>query len=408
MTYAVLVPIYGVFFTVARVWQILGRDDPLQLRDDGRPSFWLPCNRRITKSQFASRMFLKEEPRPAGIRRLVPLAASLLLLLLLGEGVLQYWGFGHPLLYVNDAQIGYYPAPDQEIHRYGGVVKTNRFGMRSPNISKNKSPGTFRVFMIGDSTLYGGSYIDQEELYSRLLENQLKKRFDNDRVEVLAMGVNAWGPLHELEYVKKFGTFDADIAVICLPIGDIYRRCYGIASLANFTPQRPPICAYEELARHVLWRYFGGTAGRESEESREIQGERGIEAYVELGRHFRDAGCEVFFEILPSKELGALEEIPEADTERIATQIRDVTRLESALVQAGFANVAFPQGLLIGKGSIETLYHDSCHLHYLGHRLYADYLADQLLSRSTSLAHWKNQSIIQARKEGGSREHLRR
>ena len=287
-------------------------------------------------------------------------------------------------------------------------MKTNRFGMRSPNVSKNKPPGTFRIFMIGDSTLYGGSYVDQEDLYSRLLENRLKERFDSERVEVLAMGVNAWGPLHELEYVKKFGTFDADIAVICLPIDDIYRRCYGLGALSNFTPERPPVCAYEEMAKHVLWRYFGGISGRESEESRELQGERGIEAYVALGNHFRDAGCEVFFEILPDKALGAFDEIPEADRERIGEQIRDLTRLESALADAGFDHVSFPKALFVGKGDIDALYHDNCHLHYLGHRLYADYLAERLSSRSTRLTHWNNQSIIQARKKGGPREHLRR
>jgi hypothetical protein len=407
-TFVVLAPVYLIGFTAARLWQSLGRADPLQLRDEGRPSFWVECNQRVDKTRYASRMFLKEPTFRAARTRPVAIAACLLLLLgLLGEGLLQFWGFGHPLLYVNDAQIGYYPAPNQEVRRYGGLVRTNQFGMRSPHVEREKPPGTFRVFMIGDSTLYGGSYIDQEELYSRFVERELKSRHRGGRVEILAMGVNEWSPIHKLEYARKFGTFDADVAVICLPIGDIYRRCHGATCVATFTPRRPPMCAYEEVAKHFLWRYFAGISGKPTEASREIQAERGIQAYVELGRLFRDNGCEVFYEILPGRTLGCLETVPAKERQRIAEQLRGVDRLQTALARGGFDRVSFPRGLFIGKGAPETLYHDKCHLFQLGHRLYAGYLADRLSSKSTRLARWSRESTLQAHK-GDSREHLRR
>ena len=48
------------------------------------------------------------------------------------------------------------------------------------------------------------------------------------------MAANGWGPFNELGYVEKFGTFDADVAVILLPIGDIYRDLAMLVSSAVF------------------------------------------------------------------------------------------------------------------------------------------------------------------------------
>jgi len=54
-----------------------------------------------------------------------------------------------------------------------------------PQYAKQKLSGTFRILMIGDSTLYGGSYIDQRELYSRQLEQHLRNAAGGRRVEIL-------------------------------------------------------------------------------------------------------------------------------------------------------------------------------------------------------------------------------
>src|SRR5262249_55223140 len=142
--------------------------------------------------------------------------------------------------YVADPVVGYYPQPNVSLVRYGGVVRTNEWGMRSPPASRRKPQGAFRILMLGDSTLYGGSYIDQEDLYSSRVRRQLQESGFPGPVEVLAMGCNGWGPFHERGYIKAFGTFDADLTIVHLPIDDINRPLYGLMSVPFFAADAPP------------------------------------------------------------------------------------------------------------------------------------------------------------------------
>src|SRR5439155_10072558 len=99
------------------------------------------------------------------------------------------------------------------------------------------------------------------------------------------MGVNAWGPFHELGYVARFGTFSADLALICLPAGDVYRPMYGLEVAPYFSSHAPPRLALEEVLRYVMWKYFDVTKGQYSPEGRMYQRGQGVRAYAELARH---------------------------------------------------------------------------------------------------------------------------
>ena len=175
-------------------------------------------------------------PRHGGV-----LLATLFALALLAEGVGRLFGFGHPVLYVADPDIGYYPEPSVTLVALRRPVSTNRFGMRSPDVTKEKPAGTFRILMLGDSTLYGGSYIDQADLYaSHVGKRSTSAAVSPKKVEVLAMGCNGWGPFHERGFVHKFGNFDADLVLIQLPIDDVNRPLYGLMSVPFFAVQDPP------------------------------------------------------------------------------------------------------------------------------------------------------------------------
>ncbi len=400
----VLAPIYVIVFSLGNAWQWLTGSDPLQMYDDGRQSFWLESDTQQRKQRYVYAMFATERLRPGG-RRLLPACIVFIAVVLGAELTLRCMGFGHPLLYVNDPQVGYYPAPNQNVTRYGGRVITNRFGMRSGNYTLEKPAGVLRILLIGDSTLYGGSYMDQEELYASLLEKHLNKSPDRDKldrgkVEVFSIGVNAWGPFHKLGYIEKHGTFDADVAVVCMPIGDIYRPQYGLQELPYFSADRPPRCAIEEFVAHLAWRYKADIAGAWTPEDRREQGRRGIEAYVELAEALRRRGCEVFFEILPSRTAGTTGDV--SPEER-----RNVDQLRKALASEGFLRVGYPVGLFRNHGAVEELYHDSCHLYQKGHRLYAKYLNRRMMRHSEHLGRW-TQELVQAERLETDGEHIRR
>ncbi|HEX3345363.1 MAG TPA: hypothetical protein VHS09_12355, partial [Polyangiaceae bacterium] len=209
-----LTAVYILLVTPVRfVRRALGADD-LHLRNDDCQSYWLPCDDEERKARWVGTMFATEVRSRAGhpVRNAV---LGLIALVLLAEGVLRAKGFGHTVLYVADPDIGYYPQPNAELNRYGGRVATNQFGMRSPPVDREKPPGTFRILMIGDSTLYGGSYIDQEDMYATQVQKQLTALGLPGKVEVLAMGCNGWGPFHERGFVKRYpDAFQADLTLV--------------------------------------------------------------------------------------------------------------------------------------------------------------------------------------------------
>lgn len=377
VSWLLLAPLFVIVFTAVRLWHRLTRHDPLQLADSDDASYWLPSDAHERKVRHASAMFATHriQSRRLGLPALAVLAV---LAIVIAEGTLRLKGFGNPILYVTDPQVGYYPRPNQAAEREGGRVEINSFGMRAPEYPQRKAAGVFRVLMLGDSTLYGGSYVDQRELYSRQLEEHLRKTARGRRVEVLAMGVNGWGPFHELGYVEKYGTFDADLAIIALPIGDIYRPQYGLEAMPFLSAASPPRLAIEEVVHHLAWRMRTKQIGQPGPEQLQWSAERGLEAYGRLARLLTERGAEVIFEVLPT-EPAAMGTIREQER-------RDVERLRARLAAEGPFRVAYPAGLF--RGARGRLYHDDVHLHVDGHRLYARYLHDSVTRHSTRWNQW--------------------
>jgi GDSL-like Lipase/Acylhydrolase family len=372
--------IYLIVVTPTRMLRrLLGADD-LHLRDRDRHTYWLAADRDERKVRWVGSMFATEALTGRSGHSLRNVVIALAAVLLLAEGVLRTQGFGTTVLYVADPVVGYYPAPHTDVVRYGGRVTINAYGMRSPEVEVDKPPETFRLFMIGDSTLYGGSYIDQERLYSRLVEHKLNALSSRGRVEVLAIGVNGWGPFHERGYVKRFGTFGADLAVIHLPLDDVVRPHYGLMAVPFFPADSPPRLGLEEVANHLMWRYRKVRAGRDHAwEDRQSQ--LGIAEYGRLADDLHEAIPEVFAAILPTIWAGIRGE--ELDDER-----RWRAQLEASFAEHGAVATYYPMRLFADQGDADALYHDDYHLEERGHAIYADFLVESLIRDSKALRSW--------------------
>jgi hypothetical protein len=368
VSWLLLAPIFLVGFTLIRGWLWLTRADPLQLSRRDAPTYWLAADAPARKRRFAGAMFASERLTARRGMGLAAIATLVIAMALIAEGTLRVFGFGSPVLYRTDPQAMFYPAPNQKIDRYGGRIEINRFGMRAPDYPTTKAAGTFRVLMIGDSTLYGGSYIDQSELYSRKLEKRLQDAAPGRKVEVLAIGVNAWGPLQELGYIRRFGTFDADLVMVNLPIGDIYRPIFGLGEVPFFRADNPPRLALVEMTGHLAWRIRANMEGAQSAEEKAWHSRRGIEAYVELARLASAGGKPVLFEVLPSQPAGTTGRSSADDS-------KDVERLRHAL--GTLAPFGYPEGLFAGASV--PVYHDVCHLNAAGHAAYTPYLAERIM-----------------------------
>ncbi len=371
-----LAPAFFVVMTWVRLMNRLSGNDPLLLRSGEASTFWLPSDVESRRVRYAKSMFCSE--RLTGRRMAVlPLAALAFLLLAGAELSLRLYGFGTPLLYLQDPDIGYYPKPNQRARHPGRIITINNFGMRSPDLPPVKPPGHVRILLLGDSTL-AGTWVSNDELYSSLLEKKLNAAAGAPVFEVLNMGVNAWGPFHELAFVKKFGTFDADVAVICGPIYNCYRPLYGLERPEFFSADHPPTFALQQVVYQLFLQYRSkqlgmppwGRAGAHAD----AQALRGFEAYAELARTLQQQGVEVLVQMLPSKSetLGAARD---PGTQGLVEQLKQ--QMLPLGVPAECAGQIFKDAKPAAK-----VFHDHIHFDRLGHRLYADYLAGRILELS--------------------------
>jgi hypothetical protein len=375
-----LTAVYLVVITPARfVRRVLGADD-LHLRDDGRQSYWLRCDDEARKARWVGSMFATEVHSGQGhpVRNAV---LAVIALVLLSEGILRTQGFGHTVLYVADPDIGYYPQPNAELIRYGGRVATNQFGMRSPPIDREKPPGVFRILMIGDSTLYGGSYIDQEDMYATVVQKRLSDQGLPGKVEVLAMGCNGWGPFHERGFVKRYpDAFHADMTLIQMPIDDVTRPLYGLMNVPFFSDRAPPRIALEEVANHLMWRYRADRVGID-DAWQARQADYGIREYGLLADDLLKTGTEVKVFVLPGSHAGfdkpALTDADDPTGRLRNAQSNDErwrTGLTETLSKRG-VDTYFAAGFFKDRGAENQIYRDDgVHLETLGHHVYAEYI----------------------------------
>ena len=382
-TLAVLWPFYVLVFGAVRLTLAAARVDLLGLRLHPEwPSYWRPAAPEQKRAKFYQRLFTVEPSRQEShsLAWVIGILAFVMVLAGSSELILRAMGFGNPIVYQVDPRVGYYPAPNQDVHRYGGEIHINTFGMRSRDVTAAKPAGTFRILMLGDSTLYGGSYIDQSQIYSTRLEGLLDQNLSvlpnsPRQVEVLSMGVNAWGPQHELAYLKEFGLFEADLVMVMGPPGDAYRERYGIAQLPFYADGHRPQFAWQEFWDHMMWEHNLRKKGtilrsKASQQAGEVLAD-GVAAWLEMASLAQAQGARVDFEFLPNEE-----EVRKGRASESSQRVLDALLPE--LIRERVPN-AFPVQLFQSNGRAAKLYHDGVHLNQSGHKTYALYLRDRVL-----------------------------
>ena len=184
-------------------------------------------------------------------------AVVVCLFLAIEIGLRSLFGFGNPLTYIGDEQIGYLLAPNQHTRRFGNRIQINQYSMRGDPIEKIPAPSTQRVLLLGDSIANGGWWTDQENTISSLMMRSLKSKINgNDHeVEVLNASANSWGPRNELAYLQRFGTFDAQLVVLLINTDDLFATVptsLPVGRDRNYPDRKPPLALVEVFQRYVF------------------------------------------------------------------------------------------------------------------------------------------------------------
>ncbi len=131
--------------------------------------------------------------------------ASVLIALCVGEGAVRIicpqelgnW------TYTRDGLTLHLPNMTNFSHRFGHSIRTNSVGMRDRDHSFEKSPGVYRILVLGDSFMEANQ-VKFEDAFVSLLERQFGG-VTGRSVEVINASVSGWGTDDELTYLVREG-----------------------------------------------------------------------------------------------------------------------------------------------------------------------------------------------------------
>lgn len=108
-------------------------------------------------------------------------------------------GLGKPILYEIDHLVGYRLKPNQRVRRFQNkYITTDQDGFRISKFQKENAYSEKIVF-VGDSVTYGGSYIDNKELFS-----QLFCEISENNYYCLNGAINSWGTHNMGRFISNF------------------------------------------------------------------------------------------------------------------------------------------------------------------------------------------------------------
>ena len=111
--------------------------------------------------------------------------------------------------------------PGSHYEWQGIQVEINSHGLRSPETTYEKPPGTFRILNLGDSVTMGWG-TREEDTYGQQLEHLLNGQSgDHGRYEVINAGVPGWNLENELAYLHADGLkYEPDLILLDITLAN--------------------------------------------------------------------------------------------------------------------------------------------------------------------------------------------
>jgi hypothetical protein len=171
------------------------------------------------------------------LKDLSTLMASTVATLLLLEGVsrlfytppakqMRFFSPSSQSYYEENQIVGWLPRKNLKgVHEVTGsfstTFTTNSNGLRDREYSFSKPKGVTRIVVVGDSFTWGWG-VGDDEIYTEVLESLLQG------VEVINLGVGAFGTQQEMDYLKMKGMqYDPDIVILGFCLNDISESSFG-------------------------------------------------------------------------------------------------------------------------------------------------------------------------------------
>lgn len=294
-------------------------------------------------------------------------------------GLRLFFGFGNPLIYIEDSDIGYMLAPNQKTRRFGNRIEINQYSMRSIPIRVERAPETFRILLLGDSIANGGWWTDQADILSARLERLLEPKLANTafkQIEVLNASANSWCPRNELAYLQRFGTFNTQLLILLINTDDLFGThptSLPVGRLSNYPSHKPPLALIEVFTRYVLKE-------KPIPEMTAIRNEAGdrvglnLEAISKIQNIVSQHNGQLLLAMTP-----LLREIGESGP--LDYELKARQRLNEFTQQQQITYIDFLP-IFNSQDHSEALYQDTIHLNSQGNQLVCEVLGQQVLEIS--------------------------
>lgn len=291
----------------------------------------------------------------------------LLLAFVVGELVLRYvFGFCDALLYRQSDKYEYIAQPNQDRHRFGAYIHYNSFSQRNGEPDSTK----LRVLGLGDSVLFGGTWMDQDSLASTLFS-------DETGTQMLNISSGSWGPDNCAAYLKEKGTFGANAMILVCSSHDAYdvMTYVPVVGVVPTYPDRQYKLAWTELIdRYLVPRIrmmFGKTEVKLDPDEQVVKNSEFKNTVRQKSSSFNN-GFVQLLDISQKKNIPMAIYLHAENDEISAGRYNEMG--QKIIEWAAEHDVCLIEGLKAGE--TENMYHDKIHFNEAGQRFLATQMVE--------------------------------
>lgn len=288
-----------------------------------------------------------------------------IVIIFIGEFVLRFaFGFCDALLYRESDKYEYIAQPNQDRHRFGAHIYYNSYSQRNDEPDSTK----VRVLGLGDSVIFGGTWMDQDSLASTLFS-------EATGMQMLNISAGSWGPDNCAAYLKEKGTFGASAMILVCSSHDAFdvMTHVPVVGVVPTYPDRQYKLAWAELIdRYIVPRIrmvFGRTKVKLDPDEQVVKNIEFKNTVRQKSALF-DKGFDQLLEIAREKNIPMAIYLHAEQDEVKAGSYNEMGQMIIKWAEAH--GVKLVEGLKAGEK--ENMYHDKIHFNEAGQRFMATQL----------------------------------
>ena len=221
-----------------------------------------------------------------------------------------------------------------------------------------------KILFLGDSITYGGSYIDNKELFSSLAVKNLKN-FKSGNA-----GVNAWGVANIYGLIIESKFLPAKIYVTTLAEDDFYRGLTRMQGVPYYNVK--PNFALRELWHFFCYKQnnnrYRNWVSFSDEEEKTYVAEKAVKKLKEIENFLKNKGFKFFLFITPTEE-------------QVVNRIEKDELIHNLLFKYKLIPIYIIdklEGYCMTAEKKHEIFYDGIHLNKKGHKIWAEIIGVEL------------------------------